>query len=93
MQNKKEFYELYVRLLIKYPKQYIKAFVLNNAGYLYIWDETNAEIYGADSQTRQGFLLSDTKTGFGINHISYFPNLEAVMNICFQRTTTNRYIF
>lgn len=88
MQNKKEFCELYVRLLIKYPKQYIKAFVLNNAGYLYIWDETNAEIYGADSQTRQGFLLSDTKTGFGINHISYFPKLEAVYEYLF---STNHY--
>ena len=74
--NKKELLTCYVKLFLKYPLEYVEAFMLNNLGYLYIGDTTHAEIYGADIQERSGYLLTDTKDNFGIEHTTYFEQLE-----------------
>lgn len=74
--NKRLFVSIYPRLLIKYPSSFISAFLNNTMGYWYLFDTTNAEIYGSEPGKRLGFLLSDTKPGLGVKHISYFPKLE-----------------
>ena len=83
-----DFSKLYLKLFLKYPFEYVNAFILNNSGYLYIADVSSANIYGASEETRQGFLLTDTKQGFGVEHISYFIPLETIYEDLF---SANRY--
>lgn len=75
-ENKKEFIEIYLRLLKRYPISYTLAFLRNSMGYWYLFDTTNAEIYGYGPEGRKGYMLTDTKSGFNIEHVSYFPALE-----------------
>lgn len=44
--NAKGFITTYLRLLLRYPGDYINAALAVNAGYLYIGDETASHIYG-----------------------------------------------
>lgn len=74
--HKKQLVLFYLKLFAKYPVDYVEAFLLNNMGYFYIGDTTHAEIYGADLEERSGYLLTDTKEGFGVEHRSYFGKLE-----------------
>lgn len=74
--HKKQLLVCYLKLFVKYPMDYVEAFLLNNMGYFYIGDTTHAEIYGADLEERSGYLLTDTKEGFGVEHKSYLVKLE-----------------
>lgn len=75
--NMECFLNVYFRLLKKYPFQYAEAFMHTELGYLYIFDTTNANnIYGYGLEGRQGYLLTDTKAGFGVVHESKFKWLE-----------------
>lgn len=74
--HKKKLLMCYLKLFTKYPVEYVEAFLLNNMGYFYVGDITHAEIYGADLEERSGYLLTDTKKGFGVEHKSYFVKLE-----------------
>ena len=71
-----EFVKLYFKLLTKYPTHYLSAFLLNTQGYWYIDDISNSQIYGSGLEMRQGYLLTDTKAEKGVEHISYFSQLE-----------------
>lgn len=77
-ENFLDFLELYLKLGLKYPKDYLTAFLRLNMGYWYLGDETHAYIYG--SANRQGYLLTDMKNVEGINieHNSLLPSLEAL---------------
>lgn len=75
-ESKRRFISLYFRLFAKYPISYIKAFLYNTMGYWYLFDTSNAEIYGFGLENRQGYLLTDTKQGFGVVHNSHFSSLE-----------------
>ena len=59
---------------------------MHNAGYFGLTDTSFSRIYGTTN--RQGIFLSDTKDGFGIEHTSYFPELE---NLYERLYTSNAY--
>ena len=80
-EHMQEFVKLYCKLLIKYPTRYISAFLLNTQGYWYIDDISNSQIYGSGLETRQGYLLTDTKSGMGVEHISYLAQLEQIYEL------------
>lgn len=86
--NIKDFIKFYIKLGMKYPAPYFRGGTQNNLGYLYLWDVSHAQIYGKDLNGRQGYLLTDTKQGFGVEHRSLFPALENVYEILY---TTNEY--
>ena len=75
-----EFLKLYLKLFVKYPESYVKAFCLLDAGYLSITDISFAEI--------QGIYLTSTKEGFEVYHMSIFPPLEKIYEKLY---TENKY--
>ena len=81
--HKKELLSCYLKLFFKYPVEYVEAFFIHNAGFFYIGDQSHAEIYGADLEERSGYLLTDTKQGFGVEHISYLKPLENLYETLF----------
>lgn len=85
-QNFPDFIRLYLKLLSRYPVSYVKAFCSLDAGYLSLTDTTFGRIYGTSN--RQGVFLSDTKEGFDIHPISFFPALE---NLCEKLYSENKY--
>lgn len=82
-ENKKEFITIYLKLFIRYPNRYLEAFINNNLGYIYVFDKTNANIYGSGLSNRQGYLLTDYKDGYQVFHKSYFSILEDIYEILF----------
>lgn len=84
----KGFLSLYMKLGLKYPASYIRAYTQHNLGYLYILDISSSRIYGYTLEERQGYLLTDTKQGFDIEHKSFVPILEKVYERLY---TTNKY--
>ena len=76
----------YIHIGFKYPQSYLKSFFVHNAGYFGLTDTSFSRIYGTTN--RQGIFLSDTKDGFGIEHTSYFPELE---NLYERLYTSNAY--
>ena len=61
---------------------------MNTIGYWYLDDLSHSEIYGTDLSARQGYLLSDTKKGFGVESHSLFPSLEKLYENLF---SANKY--
>lgn len=76
--NVGEFAGLWAKLLGKYPLGYAEAFLFNCQGYWFVDDLSQARHYGQGLEGRQGYLLSDTKEGFGVEHQSLFPALETL---------------
>lgn len=72
------FAKLWGRIGIEHPIEYLDAFLLNTCGYWWLNDVSHAQTYGMGLEGRQGYLLSDTKPGFGIAHTSLFPALEGL---------------
>lgn len=91
--QKKELLKCYLQLFIKYPFKYAEAFLTHNAGYFYIGDTSHATIYGADLEERSGYLLTDTKPGFGVEHKSYFKILEDFYERLFSANEYENYFF
>ena len=85
-QNFPDFIRLYLKLLSRYPISYVKAFCSLDAGYLSLTDTTFGRIYGISN--RQGVFLTDTKEGFDIHPVSFFPALE---NLCEKLYSENKY--
>lgn len=74
--HKRRFVFLYLKMFVKYPSAYVSAFLYNTMGYWYLFDTSNARIYGYGLENRLGYLLTDTKPGYDIVHNSYFPMIE-----------------
>lgn len=92
------FGKFYIKMLCKYPVSYIKAFLLVTEGYWDINDISHAEIYGKGLYARQGYLLTDTKGGYNIEHTTHFAALETLYEKMFsdndyQRIPVIRYLF
>lgn len=87
-QNMEMLFSCYIKLFQKYPIDYLQAFLQHNLGYFYIGDETHSTIYGKTIEGREGYLLTDTKGGFDVVHVSYFPALEKLYEYLY---TTNEY--
>lgn len=82
------FVSLWFRMFVKYPALYIDAFLHNTMGFWYLFDTTNAQIYGYGLEKRQGYLLTDTKPNLHVEHVSYFPALEELYENLF---SANKY--
>lgn len=74
--NLVDFLKLWGRLLLQYPEEYVEAFLFTGQGYWFVDDLSQASHYGVGLKNRQGYLLTDTKKGFDIEHSSLFPGLE-----------------
>ncbi len=69
---------------LKYPNEYIDAFLLLNSGYWFFDDVTWAEVFGSGVENRMGALSTYTSSTSeaipeGIAHVSKFPALENLL--------------
>jgi len=85
------FLKLWGKIGLKYPIEYLDAFLFTNRGYWWLDDTTHAAIYGEGLATRQGYLLSDTKKGMGVEHTSLFPPLETLFEKLFSNNEYQRF--
>lgn len=81
----------YTKILIHHPVAMVNAFLLLNSGNFYILDHSNAEVYGYGLESRQGFLLTDTKDGLGVEHRTLFPSLEILSERLFSANEYFKY--
>lgn len=88
-ENYREFINLYLKYFKSYPITYIDAFLCNTQGYWFVDDTTNTKMYGEGYEGRQGYLLTDTKEGFGVYHVSHFRCLENIYETLF---SANKYL-
>ena len=82
-ENWGDFLRLYIELFTQYPCNYLEGFLLTNQGYWYIDDFSSSMIYGRGFEIRHGYYMTDTREGFGIEHISYLPFVEKVFEHLF----------
>lgn len=71
----------WAKIGMKYPNEYIDAFLLLNSGYWFFDDVTWAEVFGSGVEIKTGALSTYTSSTSeaipeGIEHISKFPWLE-----------------
>ena len=74
--NEKRIIQLWARLLPQYFDTYVEAFLYNSYGSWFIDDTSNAYVYDNPGETRRGYLISGCNTDYGVEHTSYFSNLE-----------------
>lgn len=86
------FVRVYIKMGLRYPKDYVEAFIQVNAPLLYIFDKSNAQVYGYGLDNRQGFLLTDTKEGLDVVHESKLTWLENVYENLFSANKYQDYI-
>ncbi len=84
------FIKLWGRIGLQYPIEYLDAFFLTTQGYWWLDDTAHASIYGEGLQGRQGYLLTDTKPGFGVTHVSLLPGLESLLERLFSNNEYQR---
>lgn len=76
--QEKLFFETWVATILKYPETCIDAFLYLNQGNIFLDDISHAKIYDYRQKERQGYLLTDTKSGFGVEHKTKFSFLENI---------------
>lgn len=86
--QEKLFLETWIATIREYPETSIDAFLYLNQGNIFLDDISNAQIYDYRQKERQGYLLTDTKSGFGIEHNTKFSYLEDLYEKLF---TENKY--
>lgn len=75
----------WAKIGLKYPNEYIDAFLLLNSGYWFFDDVTWAEVFGSGIDIKTGALSTYTSSTSeaipeGIAHISKFPWLEGKLS-------------
>lgn len=75
----------WAKIGLKYPNEYIDAFLLLNSGYWFFDDVTWAEVFGSGVEIKTGALSTYTSSTSeaipeGIEHISKFPWLEGKLS-------------
>ena len=75
--NRVDVFKLYLKIGLKYPMEYVRAFGDLTQGYWYLGDVSHAHIYDGWAD-RQGYLLTDMKTMEEINveHDTKFSFIE-----------------
>ena len=87
-----QFLRLYIKLAVRYPREYIDAFASLTQGFWYLEDTSNANIYGSGMESRLGYMLTNYKNmpeGYEVKHKSYFPQLEYILEKLF---SDNKYL-
>lgn len=74
----------WAKIGMKYPNEYIDAFLVLNAGYWFLDDITWAEVFGSGLENRMGALSTYTSSTSevipeGIAHETKFPALENIL--------------
>ncbi len=82
----------WIKLGLKYPNEYIDAFLCLTSGYWFLDDVSYAEVFGYGIDGRMGALPTFNSTESdvldGIEHISKMPKLEAALE---EITSANSY--
>ena len=86
------FLKLWGKVGLQFPTDYLDAFLLNTQGYWWLDDTTHAHIYGEGLGTGQGYLLTDTKEGYGVVHQNLFPHWRRYWKTCFPPTNINGFL-
>lgn len=84
----KKFFSIWLKYFIKYPTVYLESFLYNTQGYWDVNDISHSKIYGINKENRTGYLLTGTKNGYGVEHISYCKPIESLYEYLF---TENKY--
>lgn len=93
-ENKRLFFEIYIKYLLKKPVRYVEAFLINTIGYWYLDDLSDSQIYGRvsndyvtlpnrDVQDPFGLFLMFTQPGYGVAHESKISWLDDVIKQLF----------
>lgn len=77
MGNMGQFAAIWARLIPHYFYDYLDAFLFTTKGYWFVDDTSHAAVYDEGLSARTGYLLTDTKGGYNVEHHSFFPALEA----------------
>lgn len=88
--NLGEFAALWWKYLVRFPRDYVDAFLLLNKGYFYIWDTTYARVYGDDGELRTGAIPS--RVSQNIESIVESPRLPDFREHLEHMYTTNDYL-
>lgn len=68
-----KFVTTYIKLGMKYPLDYINAFLQTNSGFLYVLDTSTASLYTDDPSLRMGYLATFYWKDFGVETQSKIP--------------------
>jgi len=71
--HEKKFIDLYFKLLIKYPHEFLFAFIQQYMGYFYIFNTTSSKI---SSWLQGGYLYTNITSGYGVEARSFFPTIK-----------------
>ena len=82
--NMKDVLAAWIKVGLKYPNEYIDSFLLTNAGYLFLDDETWANMLGEGTETRYGAIFTYNSSTSdvipdGISHESKLPGVESAV--------------
>ena len=83
LNNASTFIRTYIKLFVEYPDEYINAFLIQNDGFLYIFDTSHAWINYNPDISGYGYIqtheLSDELASRDIYKTSVLPNLYKVL--------------
>ncbi len=76
----KDVSKVYLRLLVRYPQEFINAFLAENSGYLYLADSSSLSIYG----DKEGLGFVQTRwapdmEGYGVTETPLFPGINSLI--------------
>ena len=67
------------KLFVKHPLVSIESILYLHEGAWYLGDVSHAEIYGKGMEEKQGYLITNLYSGYGITPNSKIPGLEHVL--------------
>lgn len=79
MKNPRLFISTWIKLGLRYPGQYLDAWLYTTKGAWHIYDTSVNAIYGSGTGTGFGYLSTDTRQmpqGFEVIRRSFFPGLK-----------------
>lgn len=76
----KDVAKVYLRLLVRYPQEFVNAFLAENSGYLYLADRSSLSIYG----DKEGLGFVQTRwapdmEGYGVTETPLFPGINSLI--------------
>ncbi|MBO6089765.1 MAG: hypothetical protein J6P37_05610 [Lachnospiraceae bacterium] len=87
-----EFAKTYFKLFIKYPGDYINAFIAQNAGFIDIGDESHAYVNDPDEVKGHGYVQTKWEKSLyerGFSEVSKLPKLRSLLD---EFADTNAYL-
>ena len=93
VKNNPDFWKLYFSLMVRYPVNYIEAWLRNTQGLWYIWDTTSTITYGSwiTYNGGVGYLVTILTQELLDTGISYQPKFPELMYFCESLVNGNSY--